>query len=240
MEWALRMRTLRAWLIVMLLLHQFHHHHHESMACLEQEKMALLAFKASVPWTDDDDTSSGRLPSWVEDDDNDDCCSWERVQCNLTTGRIIQLSLNFTRNRWSSYDDAHIPIWLLNASLFLPFQELQHLDLSENGFRGLADNEWLEPLGRLKRLEVLDLSWNAFNNSILPSLGALKSLKNLFLSGNNLEGNFPAEELAGLENLQMLDLSGNRFNGSVQAIQGTYKSSFAVPWAPSHITPNIH
>nr|DAD29739.1 TPA_asm: hypothetical protein HUJ06_031207 [Nelumbo nucifera] len=118
------MRTLWAWLMVMLLLHQFHHHHHhESMACLEQEKMALLAFKASVPWTDYDDTSSGRLPSWVEDDDNDDCCSWERVQ-----------------------------------SCFLPFQELQHLDLSENGFRDLADNEGLEPLGRLKRLEVLDLS----------------------------------------------------------------------------------
>nr|DAD30252.1 TPA_asm: hypothetical protein HUJ06_031720 [Nelumbo nucifera] len=133
MEWALRMRTLRAWLIVMLLLHQFHHHH-ESMACLEQEKMALLAFKASVPWTDDDDTSSGPLATWVEDDDNDDCCSWERVQCNLTTGRIIQLSLNYTRYGW-------LPIWLLNASLFLPFQELQHLDLSENGFRGLADNE---------------------------------------------------------------------------------------------------
>nr|DAD30222.1 TPA_asm: hypothetical protein HUJ06_031690 [Nelumbo nucifera] len=187
------MRTLWAWLMVMLLLHQFHHHHHhESMACLEQEKMALLAFKASVPWTDYDDTSSGRLPSWVEDDDNDDCCSWERVQCNLTTGWIIQLYLCYIRSR-AYDDDVHLPIWLLNASLFLPFQELQHLDLSENGFRDLADNEGLEPLGRLKRLEVLDLSLNHFNNSILPSLGSLKSLKNLSLSQNYLEGNFRAE-----------------------------------------------
>nr|DAD30236.1 TPA_asm: hypothetical protein HUJ06_031704 [Nelumbo nucifera] len=184
------MRTLRAWLIVMLLLHQFHHHHHhESMACLEQEKMALLAFKASVPWTDHDDTSSGRLPSWVEDDDNDDCCSWER-EFNL-----------------------------LNASLFLPFQELRHLDLSENGFRGLADNEGLEPLGRLKRLEVLDLSHNHFDNSILPSLGALKSLKNLSLRWNNLD-----LRLCKLRNLQELDLSGNDFVGSFNHCLGNLTS----------------
>ncbi|XP_019051724.1 PREDICTED: leucine-rich repeat receptor-like protein kinase PEPR1 [Nelumbo nucifera] len=209
------------------------------MACLEQEKMALLAFKASVPWTDDDDTSSGHLPTWVEDDDNDDCCSWERVQCNLTTGTIIQLSLNYTRS-WSSYDDAHLPNWLLNASLFLPFQELQHLNLSDNGFRGLADNEELAGLEKLqmldlsgngfngsvqviqgfKSLEILNLSNNHFTNTIFTSLVALKSLKNLSLSVNKLEGNFPAEELAGLENLQMLDFCSNRFNGSAQAIQG--------------------
>ncbi|XP_010250305.1 PREDICTED: leucine-rich repeat receptor protein kinase MSL1-like [Nelumbo nucifera] len=108
----------------------------------------------------------------------------------------------------------------LNASLFLHFDELQHLDLSHNHFKGFVEDQGLEALGRLKKLEVLDLSSNEFDNSIMRSLGALKSLKNLSLGWNDFTNPFPYQELAGLENLQMLDLSGNTiFYGTLQDLE---------------------
>ncbi|XP_010250387.1 PREDICTED: probable LRR receptor-like serine/threonine-protein kinase At1g74360 [Nelumbo nucifera] len=79
--------------------------------------------------------------------------------------------------------------------------------------------EGLEPLDRLKKLVVLDLSLNSFNNSILHSLGALKSLKYLSLHSNYFTSPFSFEELAGLENLQRSDLSYNGID-DVLRLQG--------------------
>lgn len=83
------------------------------LACLEEERLALLEIKAT--------TSSDELVSWV-DDKGSDCCAWQRVKCNnATPRRVIQLTLNAT-----------VGNSLLNASMFLPFHDLQHLDLSDN------------------------------------------------------------------------------------------------------------
>ncbi|KAI3752569.1 hypothetical protein L2E82_24603 [Cichorium intybus] len=78
----------------------------------------------------------------------------------------------------------------------------------------------LEMLSSLKKLEVLDLSWNYhIDNDILPSLTTLTSLKILDLSHTNLNGNFPISEFAALENLEMLDLTACGSNGTFE-IQG--------------------
>ncbi|KAM3737975.1 hypothetical protein ACB098_09G097400 [Castanea mollissima] len=63
--------------------------------------------------------------------------------------------------------------------------------------------------------DILNLGENNFNRSILKSLSAIKSLKNLNLSQNALIGSFPAQELSALENLEKLDLSGNHLYGSL-------------------------
>lgn len=63
-----------------------------------------------------------------------DCCSWRRVRCNLTTGRVIKLNLRAARQ--GSGDG-----WSFNASLFLPFKSLQVLILSENYITGWNKNE---------------------------------------------------------------------------------------------------
>jgi len=44
---------------------------------------------------------------------------------------------------------------------------------------------------RLKNLEILDISENGVNNTVLPFINTASSLKTLILHGNNMEGTFP-------------------------------------------------
>ena len=98
-----------------------------SEGCLEQERSALLQLKH---FFNDDQ----RLENWVDDENYSDCCQWEGVECNNTTGRVIELDLGFTRNRESAE-------WYMNASLFTPFQQLESLDLIGNNIADCVKNE---------------------------------------------------------------------------------------------------
>lgn len=99
--------------------------------CWEQERIALLQYKAStINYTDE-----YNFTPWDLADKESDCCEWEGVKCNITTGRVIQLALNFTMT-YSSGRERYF-----NASLFLPFEELQYLDLSSNSIAGWIPNE---------------------------------------------------------------------------------------------------
>ena len=119
------MRTIM-WLWVMLVLAS------EGYGCLEQERAALLQFKDSI-----DHPLGNSLLTWEETlvgEASTNCCEWEKVKCNNATGRVIQLSLYNLRD-WDSGD------WYLNASKFLPFEELESLDLSWNSLKGWLPNE---------------------------------------------------------------------------------------------------
>ncbi|XP_022751582.1 LRR receptor-like serine/threonine-protein kinase GSO2, partial [Durio zibethinus] len=167
------------------------------------------------------------------------CCEWDRVECNTSTGRVMRLFLNhtFTKEAWDDlsyvyYDDTWSDDWYLNASLFLPFEELNSLYLRGNSIAGCVYNEELNALSnleelymgdnevndfitskdnetelRLINLEVLDLSGNLFNNSILSSLGRLSNLKSLLLEDNNLEGSIDLTVLNALSNLKELSIN---------------------------------
>jgi hypothetical protein len=50
-----------------------------------------------------------------------------------------------------------------------------------------------ESLSILENLEILDLSHKDFNRTIIESLIAVKSLKNLNLGSNQIDGSFPAK-----------------------------------------------
>lgn len=101
-------------------------------ACIEEERAALLEIKASVKshCADADDL----LPTWT-DHGGRECCHWERVTCNSTTGRITDLTLDHLFE--IVYEDFSQKYWELNISLFLHFQELTNLnlayDLLDNG-----------------------------------------------------------------------------------------------------------
>ena len=102
--------------------------------CWEQERIALLQYKAStVSYTDE-----SHFTPWDSADKKSDCCEWEGVMCNLTTGRVIQLTLNSTMSDSRRESGGG---WYFNASLFLPFEELQYLDLSLNSIPGWIPNE---------------------------------------------------------------------------------------------------
>ncbi|KAJ9128448.1 hypothetical protein P3X46_035003 [Hevea brasiliensis] len=167
------------------------------------------------------------LSSWV-DNSMSDCCKWERVMCNSTTGHVTELSLNNTRQydieSISFYDDENI--WFIKFSMFQQLKELRSLNLSYNRIGGFIDDTNFETLSELKKLEVLDLSANYFNNSILSPLSNLTSLKTLILSDNIMEGSFPIQELiSDLKNLESLDVSWNRFNSTLPFQD--FKSNFS-------------
>ncbi|KAL7619342.1 hypothetical protein Lser_V15G01243 [Lactuca serriola] len=194
--------------------------------CIEEERKALLEVKASHMNSYDSEIDNF-LPTWVDygsstpGDGGSDCGDWERVNCNTTTGHVIELSLYNLRGMVDENMELGIKLWPLNVSLFLHFKELTSLNLSYNFLDKEIIKTGLESLSSLKKLEELDLSFNDdIDNDILPSLRTLTSLKILDLSYTSLNGNLPISEFAALENLEMLDLSNCQFNGTFE-IQGS-------------------
>ncbi|KAI5587102.1 hypothetical protein BDE02_05G009100 [Populus trichocarpa] len=171
--------------------------------CLEEERIGLLEIKPLI------DPNSIYMRDWVEYSSN--CCEWHRIECDNTTRRVIRLSLNGAR--YQSLGD-----WVLNASLFLPFKELQSLDLSGNGLVGCSENQGFEVLSsKLRKLEELDLSLNRFNNDkgILSCFNGLSALKSLDLSDNEVTGSGLKVLSSRLKKLENLDLRRNQCNDSI-------------------------
>ncbi|RID79497.1 hypothetical protein BRARA_A02233, partial [Brassica rapa] len=178
---------------------------HGYRSCIEKERKGLLELNAYV---------NSEFPyDWPNDTDSD-CCQWDRVKCNFTTGSVVGLFLNST----------YTVRPLLNLSLLYPFPELKTLNLDYFNSTGWFDNiHGYKSLGKLKKLEILDLSHNFVNNSvflnaasplktlILHELKDLRNLKLLDLSGNMLSGPLPG--LCQLKNLRELDLSRNEVIG---------------------------
>lgn len=98
--------------------------------CLEEERIALLQIKTSIAGPNN---TAPLLPSWGNDAL---CCGWEGVSCDNITGRVNGIDLFNVR-------DASMGDWYLNATLFLPFQELNTLGLRDNYMAGCVANEGL-------------------------------------------------------------------------------------------------
>ena len=126
------------WTILGLIL-QFYSY--ESMGCSESVKVGLLKLKASMQHL-----NGSTLSSWRED--GGDCCKWERVGCDNSTKRVIHLFLKgmATKPLFIKPEEVGeqqngsfgVNGWSLNASLFLPFEDLQVLDLSSNFLTGFS------------------------------------------------------------------------------------------------------
>ncbi|PKI57101.1 hypothetical protein CRG98_022495 [Punica granatum] len=180
-----------------------------SSACIEPERIGLIKLKAAF------NLPNGSTFPWWRDDQGD-CCRWEGVWCNNISMRVTMLLLNDTR-------DSRLGPWSLNASLFLPFEELEALDLGFNQLtdcRGVSSFLYFLPLAaftetlRLKRLQVLDLRTNELTE--VPSLHELPSLNALYL-----QFNYRLKNLSRLEGLKLeaVDVSFNHLAGdSLSAI----------------------
>ncbi|KAI9112742.1 hypothetical protein K1719_016245 [Acacia pycnantha] len=175
--------------------------HGESEGCLKEEREALLKLKEAFNYP----TTGSSLPSW-SNLTLSDCCTWEAVECDNSTKGVISLLLDNKR----AYHLRHVK-WSINASSFLPFHQLQELDLSGNYLSGLFGD-----IG-LTNLERLDLHDNELTE--VPSfVMSLTSLTQLSLAQNKLSALLPQQGgLCNLKKLVALDLFQNELQGEVPA-----------------------
>ncbi|KAL1550488.1 Leucine-rich repeat protein 1 [Salvia divinorum] len=89
-------------------------------------------------------------------------------------------------------------------------ERLQYLEVYMNNLMGPIPAE----LGLLRSLVSLDLYNNNLTGSIPPSLSNLSNIKFLRLNGNRLRGRIP-RELTKLGNLKIFDVSNNDLCGTI-------------------------
>ncbi|KAG5226194.1 LRR receptor serine/threonine-protein kinase [Salix suchowensis] len=176
------------------------------LGCVEEERTALLQLKDSLNYP-----NGTSLPSWRKGDAR--CCDWESIMCNSSTGRVTQLYLYSVRN-------GQLGDWYLNASLFLPFQELISLYLWDNQIAGWVENKGVYQPFKMSKLEYLDLSFNRLNNSVLSYVDGLSSLKTLDISYNRLEGLIDLKGPTTLSTLNLYNITayGSSFQTLLQSL----------------------
>ncbi|MED6225819.1 hypothetical protein PIB30_097368 [Stylosanthes scabra] len=142
------------------------------------------------------------------------CNNWPGVGCN-NNGSITKLSppkdSTYVFNRDLYVRDINFSV----------FSNLVHLDLSQMNLYELPMG-----LSSLKKLTLLNLSYNNIQDEIPFSLANFPQLMVFDVSNNLITGQIP-HEIAKLENLVTLDLSFNMFSGTI-------------PLSLSHVTSLNH
>ncbi|CAH8360431.1 unnamed protein product [Eruca vesicaria subsp. sativa] len=215
-------------ILVMVLLGQLHGYE----SCIQKESKALLELKKYIISRSQEKFSNNILPSWTNDTKSD-CCQWEGIDCSRISSRVITLSIGRLFPKES---------YPLNLSMLHPFEEIRNLSLSSDRynsqFNGFFDNiEGYKSLGRLRNLEILDLSFNQFNNSILPFLDAATSLTTLSLQNNNIYG--PAKVVCQMRKLRELNLRGNHFWGQLPSCLGSLNNLRVLDLSSNQFTGNL-
>lgn len=106
-----------------------------SFGCPLEEYQALMEIRSSL--LRDHGTS---LPTWGR---GRDCCSWERVRCNNSSGRVSELILSNLSEYGPVPNGTHIDQlheWQLNFNILSSFHELQQLRLSGSRIVGSLEH----------------------------------------------------------------------------------------------------
>ncbi|XLT64964.1 hypothetical protein HN873_021403, partial [Arachis hypogaea] len=144
--------------------------------CNHHDNSNLLQFKNSFaikPSLYDDwgcSSYSNKTASW---NNGTNCCEWDGVTCNATSGHVIGLDLSCSS---SMLEGEFHP----NSTLF-QFTRLQQLNLAFNDF---SDSSIYRKIGDLVSLMYLNLSCSSFGNHIPSTISRLSKLRSLDLSSN--------------------------------------------------------
>nr|CAA88846.1 polygalacturonase inhibitor [Actinidia deliciosa] len=157
--------------------------------CNPNDKKVLLRIKQAL-------NNPYLLASWNPDND---CCDWYNVDCDLTTNRIIALTI------FSGNISGQIPA----AVGDLPY--LQTLI-----FRKLSNLTGQIPsaISKLSNLKMVRLSWTNLSGPVPSFFSQLKNLTFLDLSFNDLTGSIPSS-LSKLTNLDAIHLDRNKLTGPI-------------------------
>ncbi|KAG2664001.1 hypothetical protein I3760_16G058900 [Carya illinoinensis] len=134
----------------------------------------------------------------------DPCLKWVGVQCQ--NGRVVGISLSGLRRTRLGRKN---PLFALDS--LANFTLLQAFDASGFSLPGTIPDWFGNSFNALQRLDLRSCS---VIGPIPPSLGNLRKLNYLYLSGNSLAGAI-SPALGQLSELLVLDLSRNTLTGSV-------------------------
>uniref|UniRef100_A0A6N2L0A1 Leucine-rich repeat-containing N-terminal plant-type domain-containing protein n=1 Tax=Salix viminalis TaxID=40686 RepID=A0A6N2L0A1_SALVM len=172
-----------------------------------EERSGLLEIKA---WFSHASAGFYKLQDWDKEDLN--CCNWYRVACDNTTNRVIKLHLSFV-----NYGALGKNLYLMH--LCFCFQRIGDSRLKQPSSWCLKNQGFQALAFGLRKLKILDLSYNKFNDSVLSSLSGFSTLKSLDLSGNYFTGTIGLGAFqgltSGLRKLKDLRLSNNKFNDNI-------------------------
>ncbi|KAL2500232.1 receptor like protein 6 [Forsythia ovata] len=140
--------------------------------CLEDQKILLLKLKVEFRF---DPLASRKLVIWNENED-EDCCSWDGVECD-GAGHVISLEL----------DNESIYAGLENSTSLFSLQYLERLNLAFNNFNNI---QIPSRLYNFTKLTHLNLSETGFVGQIPVELSSMRRLVSLDLS-NMYTGNQP-------------------------------------------------
>ncbi|KAK6802348.1 hypothetical protein RDI58_000128 [Solanum bulbocastanum] len=167
--------------------------------CPKDQALALLQFKHMFtinPNASDYclDISSGQViqsyPKTLLWNKSTDCCSWDGVHCDETTGQVIELALGCSELQGKFHS---------NSSLFQLFN-LKRLDLSYNNFSGSL----ISPkFGEFSSLTHLYLSGSSFTGLIPSEMSHLSKLHVIFI-WNPLDGLYDLSLSLGPYNFELL------------------------------------
>ncbi|KAJ0606027.1 putative leucine-rich repeat-containing, plant-type, leucine-rich repeat domain superfamily [Helianthus annuus] len=191
--------------------------------CIDKDRRALLDLKTRLQ------DPKGVLSTWTTEEEADDCCKWNGVTCNGTTGHVTQLELSGLGGEIgpSLGDLAYLEQFALECPERCVIENidwlanLSHLQtLSMEGIFIAKANHWVDVFQTLQKLSSLtlykcDLSqvmYPAYSSSFDNSFSS--SIQTLELSNNNLNSSmyhwlFPLTS----NNLSTLDLSENMLDG---------------------------
>ncbi|XP_074282431.1 receptor-like protein 7 [Silene latifolia] len=175
-----------------------------SSVCLDDQRSLLLELKKGLQYNI---SESLKLATWNQ---NSDCCRWNGVQCNSSTGHVIGLDLS-GESISKNIDGFH--------SLFR-LQSLQSLNLANNTYNG---TEFPTGFGKLTGLTYLNLSEAGFSGQIPIEISRLVNLVTLDLSASSylfelnplkLENPSFGEIIRNMTNLKGLHLNGVEISAS--------------------------
>ncbi|XP_065850330.1 receptor-like protein 7 [Euphorbia lathyris] len=185
--------------------------------CQDGDRSSLLQFKQTFvfdTFSCDPSTDYTKLSSWKV---GDDCCSWNGVDCDDQTGRVIGLDLSNSCLYGSINSDSplfrlvHLTSLNLSSNNFnlsrIPgrirsLSKLKHLDLASANFSGQIPTEILE-LSQLVTLSLWQNPLMLHKPSLKELVEALTNLTELKLSGVNISSHVP-QSLSNLTSLTSL------------------------------------
>ncbi|KAK6802783.1 hypothetical protein RDI58_000566 [Solanum bulbocastanum] len=191
----------------------------QALALLQFKHMFTISHDASDHCFDITGQSIQSYPKTLSWNKSIDCCSWDGVYCDETTGKVIELNLTCSKLQGKFHS---------NSSVF-QLSNLKRLDLSNNNFSG----SYISPkFGEFSSLMHLDLSDSRFAGLIPTEISHLSKLQVLSIQSSLLRfgpHNFELL-LKNLTRLRELNIDSVNISSTIPLNFSSYLTALWLPF----------